>query len=212
MKVDLYNLKSEKLGQIALPASYFSAKISPQVLAQYIRVYLANQRSSFAKVKDRGEVAGTTKKMWAQKGTGRARHSTAKAPLFVGGGSAHGPTGSQNHSLKINKKVRKLAVKSVLTHFAKNDLIIAVDKFTGLPPKTKAAWAFVDGLEKTNQKIKDSRKICLITTKPLSNLKRSFSNIPGLSLMSLQSLNAYELSTNNFLIFSQKALTKLAKL
>lgn len=212
MKVDLYNLKSAKIGDITLPASHFSVKVSPQVLAQYMRVYLSNQRSSGAKVKDRGEVAGTTKKMWAQKGTGRARHSTAKAPLFVGGGSAHGPTGKQNYNLKINKKIRKLALKSVLTQFAKNDLIIVVDKFAGLLPKTKAAWTFITGLEKSNEKIKKSRKICLITTKPLANLKRSFGNIHNLTLMSLKSLNAYELSRKNFLIFSRKAITKIAKL
>lgn len=211
MKIDLYNLQSQKIGSLSLPSSHFSAKVSSQILSQYIRVYLGNQRSSSAKVKDRGEVAGTTKKMWAQKGTGRARHGSAKAPLFVGGGSAHGPTGKQNYSLKMSQKMRQAALKNVLTTFAKEGRIIAVDKFSPLSPKTKAAWTFVDGLEKDNQKLAKSANIGVITHRPLPNLKRAFGNIPGINLLSLQSLNPYTLSRQNFLIFSKKAVHRISQ-
>ncbi|MFA6518756.1 MAG: 50S ribosomal protein L4 [Candidatus Shapirobacteria bacterium] len=211
MKVDLYNLQSEKIGTTTLPLSYFSATVSPRVLSQYMRVYLSNQRSSGAKVKDRGEVAGTTKKMWAQKGTGRARHSTAKAPLFVGGGSAHGPTGKQNYSLKMNKKASKAALKSVLTTFAKEGRIIVIDKFSPLPPKTKVAWNFIAGLEKAIEKLAKSSKFAIITSRSLPNLNRAFGNIPDINLLSLQSLNAYQVSRQKFLIFSQKAVNRISK-
>jgi large subunit ribosomal protein L4 len=212
MKVDLYNIKAEKIGQITLPSSHFSAKVKPSILSQYVRVHLSNRRRASAKVKDRGEVAGTTKKMWAQKGTGRARHSTAKAPLFVGGGSAHGPTGKQNYHLKISQSARRLALKAVLSQFAKDKRIIAVDRFSSLPPKTKSAWNLVDGLEKDNKLLAESKRVAFVTTKKIDNLKRALANIPGIDVLTLTSLNAFDLSCQNFLIFSQAAVKKIVKL
>ena len=90
MTTDLYNLSGEKIGDLNLPKSVFDVKINEVLVSQAIRVLQSRSRSAHAKTKHRGEIAGTNQKMWAQKGTGRARHSTAKAPQFVGGGSAHG--------------------------------------------------------------------------------------------------------------------------
>src|SRR3989339_577646 len=97
MKVPVYNLSGEQLDDLTLPVKVFALPANDKLVALAVRVYLANQRRSYAKTKGRGEVAGTTKKMWSQKGTGRARHGSAKAPIFVGGGVAHGPIGKENH-------------------------------------------------------------------------------------------------------------------
>lgn len=209
IKAPLYNLKGEKLSDLTLPKGVFEVEYSPKLIAQTLRVYLANRRSAAAKVKDRGEVAGTTKKMWAQKGTGRARHSTAKVGIFVGGGSVHGPQGNQNFSLNLNKKTKKLALNSLLSHFAKEKCLLVVDDFADLKPKTKEACNFVDLLEKDNQTLAKSKKIGIITDVAESNVIRAFGNIAGFTLLSAKSLSTIDLSNQNFLIFNQKALESL---
>ena len=211
MKADLYNIEAKKIDQIELPKEYFGAKVNSKLIAQAIKVYLSNQRTSYAKTKHRGEVAGTTKKMWSQKGTGRARHGSAKAPIFVGGGSGHGPRGNQNYTLKLSQKMRISALKSILSLFATNKSIIAVSGINKIEPKTKKAWNFVDLLEKDNQDLAKSHKIGIVTASSQENVKRAFKNIPDISLLSLKSLNVYNLANQDFLIFSQKALEKISK-
>jgi large subunit ribosomal protein L4 len=209
MKAPIYNLKAEKIGDFTLPKTVFDVEMNNDLIAAGVRSYLANRRSSHAKVKDRGEVSGTTKKMWAQKGTGRARHGSSKAGIFVGGGSVHGPQGNQNFTLKVNQKSKKLALNSLLTKFAKDLKILIVDDFKDLAPKTKEAWNFINLLEKDNQTLVNSNKIGIITGLAEPNVIRAFRNISGFSLLSLNSLNVYDLSNQNFLIFSQKAIETL---
>jgi large subunit ribosomal protein L4 len=211
MKADIYNIKGEKVGDLTLPKTVFEVEPNNTLIARFIRVFLSNQRHSFAKTKGRGDVAGTTKKMWAQKGTGRARHSSAKAPQFVGGGSAHGPIGVQNYSLNLPKKQKKLATFAVLSKFAKNKSIMIIDEFKDLEPKTKTGFGLIDILEKAEKNLADSKKIGIVTAANPQNVLRAFRNIPGFTMISLNSLNAYDLSQQNYLIFSQKAITELSK-
>ena len=107
MKSEIYNIESKKIGDLTLNKSIFDTDYSSDLIAQAIRVYLFNQRSSYAKTKTRSEVAGTRKKVWSQKGTGNARHGNRTAPIFVGGGSALGPDGHQNYTLKMGKKMKE---------------------------------------------------------------------------------------------------------
>jgi large subunit ribosomal protein L4 len=211
MKAQIYNIKAEKIKEITLPKAIFDVEISEKLISQAIRVYLANQRSSFAKAKNRAEIRGTTKKVWAQKGTGRARHGSRKAPIFRGGGKALGPDGKQNYSLKINKKMKTVAFNSVLTKFAKDKKIIIIDSFEKLTPKTKEGINLITRLKASNEVLSKSPKIGIITTKTISNVKRAFGNIPKTNLLSLKSFNIYDLSNQNFLIFSQKTLENLSK-
>jgi len=209
MKAQIYNLKAEKVGEISLPKNTFEASISPKLIAQSIRVFLANQRSSFAKTKTRSEVAGTRKKVWAQKGTGNARHGNRTAPIFVGGGRALGPDGKQNYSLNISKKMKKIATNSLLSQFAKEKKILVIDKFSSLSPKTKDGIKLIAGLKANNEVLSKSRKIGIITTNTVTPVKRAFGNLKDINLLSLKSLNIYDLSKQNCLIFSQKAIEKL---
>jgi large subunit ribosomal protein L4 len=211
MKAQIYNIKAEKIGEATLPKGTFDAKVSETLIAQSIRVYLANQRSSFAKAKSRGQVNGTTKKVWAQKGTGRARHGSKKAPIFVGGGSAMGPDGNQNYNLNISKKMKQVALNSILTKFAKDNRIIIIDTFTELTPKTKEGIKLITGLKAGNEVLSKSSKVGIITTQTVSSVKRAFGNLKSVNLLNLKSLNVYTLSNQNFLILSQKALDQFTK-
>jgi large subunit ribosomal protein L4 len=209
MKAPVYNLKAEKIEDITLDKNIFGAKVDDKNIALAVRVHLANKRSAKATVKERGDVAGTTKKMYAQKGTGRARHSTAKAGIFVGGGSVHGPQGNQNFSLNLNNKFHQNVVKSVLSKFATNDSVVIIDDLASIEPKTKTAWNFMELLEKELPTLAKSKKIGIIVPAGSTAVVRAFRNIPGLSVLSSSSLNAYQLTLQNILIFSKEALASL---
>ena len=211
MKASLYNLQAEKIKDITLPKDIFEAKINEKLIAQAIKIFLHNQRAAHAIAKHRGEVAGTTKKMYAQKGTGNARHSTAKAPQFVGGGSAHGPRGDQKSPMHFSQKLRQAALKAVLSKFAENKAILVIDQLSKIDPKTKAAFTFIEKLEKQNESLANSRKIGIITSRSLDSVKRAFGNIPEINLLSAKSLNTYDLSRQNYLMFTAAALKQLSK-
>lgn len=211
MKAQIYNIKAEKVGEVALPKAVFEAKVSEKLISQAIRVYLANQRSAFAKAKTRSEVAGTRQKVWAQKGTGRARHGNRTAPIFVGGGSAMGPDGLQNYKLNLTKKMKVVAINSILTKFAQDKKIIIIDSFKELTPKTKDGIKLLTGLKASDEVLSKSSKVGIITTETLTNVKRAFGNLPKTNLLSLKSLNVYDLSNQNFLIFSQDTLDSFTK-
>lgn len=209
MKSEIYNIDAKKIGDLTLVKSVFDTKYPISLIAQAIRVYLFNQRSSFAKTKTRSEVAGTRKKVWPQKGTGNARHGNRTAPIFKGGGVALGPDGMQNYSLKMNKKMKKQALCAVLTKFAQDKKILIIDDFSKLEPKTKAGVKLITGLKDNDSVLSKSKKIGVITDKTINSVKRAFGNIKTISLLTLDSLNVYDLSKQNYLIFSQQAIEKL---
>lgn len=210
MNIKVFNTKALVVGSLTLPPFIFQAKISDSLIAQAVRVYLANQRKSYAKTKPRSEIRGTTKKMWAQKGTGRARHSSAKAPIFVGGGVAHGPRGNQNYQLKLNKKMRARALQSILSQFAQDKRIIAIQKITSIQPQTRQADKLIGQLRKNDKIMEKSKKIAIITASPAVAVKRAFSNLPYITLLNLKSLSVYQLARQHFLIFSPQAIHALS--
>ena len=211
MKASLYNIQAEKIKDITLPEAIFEYKINEKLIAQSVKIYQHNQRAAHAVAKHRGEVAGTTKKMYAQKGTGNARHSTAKAPQFVGGGSAHGPRGDQKTPQHFSQKLRQSALRSVLSKFAKNKSILVIEKLSKIEAKTKTAITLIDKLGKQNESLANSHKIGIITSRSQDSVKRAFGNIPGIKILSAKSLNTYDLSRQNYLMFTALALKQLSK-
>ncbi len=203
---NFYDLKATKLDSISLDPAFFDLKDNPDLIAQSVRVYLSNQRRAKAKVKNRSEVRGTTRKVWKQKGTGRARHGDRRAPIFVGGGKAHAPRGDQNFKLKLSKKMNRLARLIVLSHFARNEKIIALKDISSLPEKTKAASDLLKNLGKKEKSISLAKRVALITTPDQSAPRAAFKNIKNVTLISSESLNTYQLSLHPFLIFSKEAL------
>src|ERR1035437_1581049 len=136
LKQSVYDLKGVVSGSIELPAEIFGAKINKTLMTQAVRVYLANKRRGTLSTKSRGDVKISTRKIYRQKGTGRARHGAASAPIFVGGGVAFGPR-PRDYSLKLNQKARRLALFSALTTKLKNGEIKIVKGLEKIEPKTK---------------------------------------------------------------------------
>lgn len=205
----VYDLNAKVIGEVKVPSVIEKAAVSDQLIAQVLRVYLNRQRKAHASTKNRSEVAGTTKKMWAQKGTGRARHGSAKAPIFVGGGIAHGPAGNQNYKLKISQKMKQAAFHGLIAKFITNKSVIVIDGLRSIEPKTKVAAKLISGLSAKNKVLSESSKVGIITAKNNQKPKRAFSNLPSVELLTLQSLNSLDLSRQNFLIFTKKAISEL---
>src|SRR3972149_10087618 len=128
-KLSVFDQKGTKLTPMTVSDLIFAVKVNQPLMDQASKVYLSNQRRSLAKAKRRGEVKVTKAKVWQQKGTGRARHGSRNAPIFVGGGQAHGPSGTQNYNRRLSKKQRQASLRSALSLKFKEGKIIAV---TGL--------------------------------------------------------------------------------
>lgn len=206
-QISVYNTTLEPQSKLKLSASIFDAKVSPLLFSQYVRVYRSNQRSAHAKVMDRGEVSGTTKKMWAQKGTGRARHGSAKAPIFVGGGSAHGPTGQKNYRLKLSQPLRRRVLAYVLTQLKAQDKLITISGLSKLQAKTKSAQNFVDSLLSKFKVTKAKPRLLMVTAKSHPSLVRSTRNLPSLNYVTLSRVNPYLLSNADLVIVTPSVLS-----
>ena len=204
LTLEMFDTKGKVVGSLDLPKEIFGAKINEKLMAQYVRVYLANQRSGTASTKARGEVHGSTRKIWRQKGTGRARHGSRKAPIFVHGGIVFGPT-PRDFSLKIAKKMKKLALFSALSAKLKANEIKAVTGLEKVGPKTKLMVEVINnlGINKKN------RNILMVTpksAKELENVYRSSRNIEGVHILNAKMLNAYEVLDNKLILLMDKAV------
>jgi len=192
MNTDFFDIKANKKEKISLPKSVFGSEPNMALLAQAVRVYLSNQRQSPAKTKTRSEIRFSTKKIWKQKGTGRARHGAKSAPQFVKGGVAHGPTGEQNYSLSINKKMKKLALKSALTFKAKEKQLIVIEDLEKMTGKTKDLAKFLDKIH-TELKLKNNINYSLILSEKGKQLIKIGRNIPNVNFFDANKLTAYVL-------------------
>lgn len=180
---------------------------NPPLLTQAIRVHLSNQRQGTKHAKTRGEVTGSGKKIWRQKGTGKARHGDRQAPLFVGGGTAHGPKGNENYRRKLPKKMKRLALKAALSLKKASKQVVVIRDLKAVEPKTKA---LVMMLEKVIKGYKTGQKVTLVTTAAeFGRVKRAGGNITGIKVMRAQDANPYELWTGGTVVMSQEAKDEL---
>lgn len=202
MQLPLVDTTGKKMKPVIVPDEIFNHPVDTQLLAQAVRVYQANRRQGTKKVKTRAEIARTTAKVWRQKGTGRARHGSRKAPIFVGGGVAHGPTGKENYQLALPRRLRKKALCGALTQKAKGEAITVIDNLTSLKPKTKPA---AQVLKKVASYTKKDKLLIIIDT-PHKNLWLAIRNLPGITLSQASCLNSYEVLENHRLLFSQEGL------
>jgi len=213
LKVDLYTINSTKSGQIELPKEIFGAKINQPLMAQAVRVYLSNQRQALARVQTRSEVNRTKAKWFRQKGTGRARHGARSAPIFVGGGKAHGPTGEQNYCLKMSKAMKKKALFSALTSKFKSDDILVIKGLEKIEPKTKNMTKIIKNLKISrgagSGSARKNSKLTLILPQKLDNVTRAARNIPKVNLIQAALLNTYEVLNGGKLIFMKESIDKL---
>lgn len=205
LRAEVFDTKGKVVEKISLPTEIFGVKINKPLLSQAVRVYLANQRLGTAKTKDRGEVNATTKKVWQQKGTGRARHGSKRAPIFVGGGVAFGPR-PRDYSLNLSKKMKMAALFSALSSKFKDKqikLIMGLEKIT---PKTKAMAEIMKSLN-----ISGNGKVLLITPKTDSvrNVLRAARNIEGVEIASSNMLNAYRVLDNKSILLMNTAVDSI---
>lgn len=179
----------------------FSGKVNTQLLTQAIRVYRSNKRQGTSKVKTRAEVILTKRKVYKQKGTGNARHGAKSAPIFVGGGVAHGPDGTQNWSLDLSKKMRKIAVVSALR--AQKDAVIVAEQHEAFTGKTKEAVAFLNLIEAID------KKVLFLVSEPNAKMAQSVNNIKKVALQTVAKVNAFDVSSADVIVLSKKAVTAL---
>jgi large subunit ribosomal protein L4 len=195
-----------KKEEVVLEKNLFDVAVNPKNLALYIRVYLANKRQGTASTKTRGEVSGSTRKIYRQKGTGRARHGDIKAPIFVGGGVVFGPK-PRDYSLKINKKQKRQAFLGALTYQFKNKgVLVFDDSFLTIKPKTNELFDFF-----VKNNLASEKKLIVLPKMEKNNLVLAGRNISNLEFASLESLNAYQILNTKKLIFLEEALKSLVK-
>jgi len=206
LSLDVFDVKGKTMGKVTLPSVIFGVKINKELLSQSVRVYLANQRMGNASTKDRGEVHGTTKKVWQQKGTGRARHGSRRAPIFVHGGIAFGPR-PHDFSLKLSKKMKLKALFCALSSKVKDKELKIVSGLEKITPKTKIMARVLGDLG-----ISDNKKVVLITPTAdgnFDNVYRSARNIEGVRILNSATLNAYKVLDNKLIILMKDAIDSI---
>ena len=200
LNASVFDIKGKVAGRVSLPAEVFGAKINNPLMSQAVRVYLANQRQGTVKTKNRGEVNATTKKIWQQKGTGRARHGSKRAPIFVGGGVAFGPR-PRDFSLLLSKKMKTLALFSALSSKLKDQELRIVKGLETITPKTKLMAQILENLG-----IEDGKRILLVTPKTSENVYRAARNIKGVEILSANTINAYKVLDNKLVLLMRDAV------
>ena len=205
MKVDVFNQKNEKVGDIDLPDKIFNAKWNPDLVHQALMVQLANRREPWAHAKDRSEVRGGGRKPWRQKGTGRARHGSIRSPLWKGGGVTFGPNKERNFVKKINKKMKQLAIFSVFSKKIKDNELKVIDKFDVAVKKAKE-W------KKILKEMADLRSTALLIP-AVANKKihQAVNNIKNIETISPYSLNIYDLLKHKNIILEKEAVEEIKK-
>lgn len=208
MNVDVYNLSNQKTGTVELPDGLFSAPWRPLLVAQVVRAIQANKRRPWANAKDRSEVRGGGKKPWKQKGTGRARHGSTRSPIWKGGGVTHGPLSERDYSQKINKKMRREALASVLSKKLKENEVRVVDAISVTPSKTKVIATALRGILNIGPRQKTFS--VLIVRDPSNNeITRAARNLVQTKVVSPDSINIEDALCFKTVLFDKNAIEAL---
>jgi len=197
-----YNTNGEKVTDIDLSDAIFNSKINEEVVHQVVTAQLAKVRSGNASTKTRSEVRGGGRKPWRQKGTGRARHGSIRSPLWVGGGVTFGPK-PRSYEKKVNKKMKRIALKSVLSDKLENESIMILDEFEVDEIKTKKMASLLKGLGL------EDKKVLIILPEKDKNIYLSARNLPRVKTLVLDGLNTYDLLDNEVILMSEEAVRKI---
>jgi large subunit ribosomal protein L4 len=202
--VDVKNLEGKTVGQIELADDVFAAQVNEHLLHESVRHHLAARRAGTHKTKDKSEVSGSGRKLWKQKGTGRARIGSIRSPLWRHGGTVHGPV-PRSYDYALPKKMILGALRSALSaKFAENKLTV-VDAWSLESHKTKAFRQALDKLDG------ETRTILLVENAANTNLERASRNLEGVTLVPPQALAAYDLLRHDRLMLSREAAAKLSR-
>ncbi len=192
----------KKVGDHELPAELFEAPVNVPLMHQVVIAGLASLRAGTHSTKTRGEVSGGGKKPWRQKGTGRARHGSNRSPIWSGGGVAHGPK-PRDHSMRVNKKMKRGALRSALSDAASSGKLVVIDEIGFDEPRTKDAAAILEALELQG-------KVLVVLPEPETTVEKSFRNLHHVRLTFARSLSVYDVLAADRVLFSKPALEALA--
>ena len=201
MKCSVTTLDNKKSGEIELNDSIFAVEVRKDLLARAVNWQLAKRRAGTQKVKGRSEISGAVKKMYRQKGTGRARHSSSKAPIFRGGGVAHGPQ-PRSHEHDLPKKLRKLALKCALSAKAQGGQLIVLDDAATKTPKTKDLVGKLDKLGLSSALLIENESFD-------ENFVLAARNIQGFDLLLQEGANVYDILRRDTLVLTKNAVEAL---
>ena len=200
MELAVYNTQGKVTGKkVVLSDSVFGVEANDHAIYLDVKQYLANQRQGTHKSKQKNEVAGSTKKLKRQKGTGGARAGSIKSPLFPGGGRVFGPV-PRDYSFKLNKKLKQLARRSALTYKAQDGAITVVEEFSFDAPKTKQAIELTKNLNVAD------KKILLVMSETKANVILSCRNLPNVKVVNAASLNTYDVMNAAVLVMAEGAV------
>jgi large subunit ribosomal protein L4 len=199
--VDVYNLKREKVGTVDLADEVFAAEVKEHLFYEVVKAQLASRRQGSAAAKNRSAVAGSTKKLYKQKGTGRARHGSIRAPVFVGGGQAHPPR-PRDWSYRPPRQVRLGALTSALSKFQKEGRLLVVDRFELPEIKTKSVLSAL-------QTLKTDRRALVVDASTNENLRLSIRNSKDHQFLPPEGVNVYDLLRYDTLVLSKDAAKAL---
>ena len=199
--IDVFNMKREKVGSLDLADEVFGAEVKEHLFYEVVKAQLASRRQGTASAKNRSAVSGSTKKLYKQKGTGRARHGSIRAPIYVGGGRAHPPV-PRDWSYRPPQQVRAGALKCALSKFVKEGRMLVVDRFELSGIKTKALVAALGTL-------KTAKKALVVDVASNENLKLSIRNCKDHAFLPPEGLNVYDLLRHDTLVLSKDAAKAL---
>ena len=203
MELAVYNTLGKETGKkVVLSDAVFGVEANDHAIYLDVKQYLANQRQGTHKSKQKNEVAGSTKKLKRQKGTGGARAGSIKSPLFPGGGRVFGPV-PRDYSFKLNKKLKQLARRSALTYKAQDNAITVVEDFVMEAPKTKQA------IELTKNLNVAEKKVLLVVTESNLNVSLSCRNLPNVKVINAASLNTYDVMTASAIVMFECAVNAI---
>ena len=204
MKLEKLSLDGNK-NSLEITDKIFTNKVNKKLISEILYKNIANFKGRKAKTKQKNEIVGSTSKIYAQKGTGNARHASRKAPLFVGGGVAHGPKGENAYKVrKLNKKEKKLGLSSIISE--KNNLkdLLIFSDFSKTIKKTKEMFSLLKKFDATNS-------IFILDKKSNENIGRSLKNIPNVKVCDVTNLALYDLIKYKKIVFTETSIKDLEK-
>ena len=198
--IDVMNQNGEKVSQIELSDDIFDVPVKASVLHEVVRMQLAGKRQGTASVRHRGEVKGSTRKLFKQKGTGRARRGDIKSPLLRGGGSVFGPN-PRSYAYSVPKKVRKLALKMALSSKLKENKLVVLNQLELDEIKTQKFVGVMQALK--------IRKALIVTDKADERLEKSSQNVPYVKVLRNEGMNVYDLLAHENLILLESSIAAI---
>lgn len=207
--VKVRNLKNKEVGEVTLSDAVFGVELNEALIHAAVKNYLANGRQGTSATKTRGNVSGSGRKLWKQKGTGRARIASLRSPLWKGGGNVHGPQ-PRDWSYKMPKKMRRGALRSALSERLREGNLIVIDEMAFEAPKTKDFVNAIGGLEFSNGK--KAVKTLIVDSLDNANLILSSRNVQKTKVTNSYGLNIYDLLYHEKLLISKSAVEELNEL